>query len=76
VQLVRDGRVEPRPVRLGLRTLDAAEVVEGLAAGDVVLTGAGPPPGRRVRADTRVPAPRAAGARDDAGAALSNAMGR
>lgn len=51
VWLVRDGRVEARPVRLGLRTLEAVEVLEGLSAGDQVLTGAAPPPGQRVRAE-------------------------
>lgn len=74
---VRDGRVEAVTVRLGLRTLDAAEVLSGLAAGDLVLTGAAPPPGARVRAEV---APLATGVRraraDDAGATLTNAMGR
>lgn len=51
VWLVRDGRVEARPVRLGLRNLEAVEVLEGLSAGDQVLTGAAPPPGQRVRAE-------------------------
>jgi HlyD family secretion protein len=36
----RDGRVRVVPVRLGLRGLAAAEVVEGLAAEDRVLAGA------------------------------------
>ncbi|BDI04545.1 efflux RND transporter periplasmic adaptor subunit [Sphaerotilus microaerophilus] len=74
---VRDGRVEAVTVRLGLRTLDAAEVLSGLSAGDVLLTGAAPPPGSRVRADV---APLATVTRrakaDDAGATLTNAMGR
>lgn len=81
VRVERNGRVEERPVRLGLRTLDAAEVVEGLAEGDIVLLGATPKPGSRVHADAAAPAASAAtarrtGAREDAGAALSNAMGR
>ena len=72
------GRVEERKLLLGLRTLDAAEVLEGLAAGDRVLLGAAPAPGKRVRSDTT---PRAAGAArvragEDAGSALTNAMGR
>lgn len=46
---VRDGRVEARPVRLGLRTLESVEVLEGLSAGDQILTGAAPLPGQRVR---------------------------
>lgn len=78
VRAVQDGRVVVRPVRLGLRTLDAAEVLEGLAAGDVVLLGPVPAVGRRVRADTAIGAAqrlqRASG--DDAGSAMSNAMGR
>lgn len=78
VWIERDGRVAQRQVRLGLRTLEAAEVLEGLAAGDIVLLGSPPGPGSRVRADTTV-APAAAarkGTREDAGSALTNAMGR
>lgn len=48
---VRAGRVEARPVRLGLRTLESVEVLEGLSAGDQVLTGAAPLPGQRVRSE-------------------------
>ena len=78
VWLVRDGRVEARNVRLGLRTLDAAEVLEGLGEGEQVLIGAAPLPGQRVRAvngpeqPTRV----GQGAKEDAGTAMTNAMGR
>lgn len=81
VWLARDGRVEARVVQLGLRTLDAVEVLQGLAAGDVVLLAGAPAPGSRVRADTVAgaalarPNPRP-GNGGDAGAALSNAMGR
>ena len=46
----RDGRVEERPVRLGLRTLAAAEVLDGLSAGETVLRGSTLKPGSRVRA--------------------------
>lgn len=84
VLIERDGRAQERVVRLGLRTLDAAEVLEGLAAGDVVLLGSATKPGSRVRAaappgnvshnSARNTARSAA--REDAGAALSNAMGR
>jgi len=72
------GRVEERKVRLGLRTLDAAEVLEGLAAGDRVLLGAAPAPGKRVRAGTTPRAATASRGRagEDAGSALTNAMGR
>ena len=78
VWIVRDGRVDARPVRLGLRTLDAAEVLDGLIAGDLVLVGPAPQPGQRVRADTRAasPARAAKGTKEDAGAAMSSAMGR
>jgi HlyD family secretion protein len=75
VHVLRDGRVEARQLRLGLRTLDGAEVLSGLAAGDVVLLGSSPAPGQRAQADTSAPAaaPKGSG---DAGAALGNAMGR
>ena len=75
VWLVQEGRVEARAVQLGLRTLDAVEVVQGLAAGDTVLVGTAPGPGRRVKADFAVAAARKPAA-DDPGAALGNAMGR
>lgn len=80
VWLVREGRVEARPVRLGLRTLDAAEIVEGLGEGEQVLIGAAPLPGQRARVGTE-PVPRSQarnGTKADAGvgAAMTNAMGR
>lgn len=77
VLLARDGRVEQRRLRLGLTTLEAVEVVEGLAAGEVVLLGPAPAPGQRVRADTSAAAQRAsATSREDVGSALGSAMGR
>jgi HlyD family secretion protein len=78
VWLMRDGHVQARPVRLGLRTLDAAEIVDGLSAGDLVLVGPAPRPGQRVRVDSNpsVPAPAGSGRKEDAGAALTGAMGR
>jgi HlyD family secretion protein len=77
VWIERSGRVEQRAVRLGLRTLEAAEVLEGLAAGDMVLVGDAPPPGKRVHADvTAVATTTAKPAREDAGSAMTNAMGR
>jgi len=76
--LAVDGQVQARSVKLGLRTLEAAEVLQGLAAGDTVLLGASPAPGSRVRAT--LPAVAAAGAAaskgGDGGAAMSNAIGR
>lgn len=77
VWLALEGRVEARKVRVGLRTLDAVEILEGLSAGDLVLVGTAPPPGSRVRADsTAAPASTAKGTKEDAGAAMTNAMGR
>ena len=49
VFIAQNGRAKTRTVRLGLRTLDATEVLEGLAPGDVVLLGGQPKPDRRVR---------------------------
>ena len=85
VRVERQGRVEERQVRLGMRTLDAAEVLDGLAAGDMVLLGTAPAPGQRVQADVASPAAVAAArtgsaarqrGREDAGSAMTNAMGR
>ena len=81
LRVVNAGRVEFRSVRLGLTTLDAVEVVEGLAAGEVVLLGPSPAAGARVRVNTDAPvllstSPRAKGTREDAGAAMGTAMGR
>ena len=77
VKRVRGGLVEERSVRLGLRTLDAAEVLDGLAAGDVVLVGPGPAAGQRVQADTSARAAAATPATTgNGGAAVSNAMSR
>lgn len=79
LQVVQDGRVEERPVRLGLRTLGAAEVLQGLSDGDEVLLKPMATLGARVR--TRVVAADlqagAGGARGESGAAqLTNMMGR
>jgi HlyD family secretion protein len=78
VWLARDGRVQARQVQLGLRTLDAAEILDGLSAGELVLIGTAPLPGQRVRADTRpaASAPAGRGTKEDGGAALTGAMGR
>lgn len=80
VLLAQADRVQERRVRLGLRTLEAAEVLEGLAAGDAVLLGAAPRPGERVRAQPVAWRPgneALPGARpEDAGSAVVNAMGR
>lgn len=79
VAVAVDGRAQWRGVRLGLRTLDAVEVLDGLAAGDVVLLGGALKPEARVRTRAVAWRPTAAPARaagPDAGAALTNAMGR
>lgn len=74
-----DGHVVARTLRLGLRTVDAAEVLQGLAAGDTVLLGPSPGPGQRVRSDPSAAPPLAGNGRpagEGAASALSNAMGR
>lgn len=81
VLVLQDGRAQLRSVRLGLRTLDAAEVLDGLAAGEVVLQGSALQPGQRVRARLMAAATKGSNASNasnapDAGAALSNAIGR
>ena len=82
VLIERDGRTLERKVRLGLRTLDMVEVLEGLVVGDTVLLGTTARPGQRVRTDLKAPVADPAGkgvrnaTREDAGSALSNAMGR
>lgn len=78
VWVAQDGQVQARTVKLGLRTLDAAEVLQGLVAGDVVLLGPSPAPGSRVRPDTTGEAATLAASSGvaDVGSALTNAMGR
>lgn len=79
-----DGIAQERRLRLGLRTLAAVEVLEGLRAGDAVLTSTALKAGQRVSvtpvawqpgAATGTSVQRADGA-GSAGSALSNAMGR
>jgi HlyD family secretion protein len=82
VWVAREGRLLARPVRLGLRTLQAAEVLQGLAAGDAVVlkAAAGLAPGARVRAQSVQWRPAAGGAPNpggaDVGGAITSAMGR
>lgn len=71
-----DGRVQAVRVRLGLQTLDGAEALDGVAAGDTVLLAAMPGPGARAKADVSAAAATPAGAVGSGGAALSGAMGR
>ena len=86
VLVLQDGRAQARNVRLGLRTLDAVEVLGGLKEGDTVLRGnATLQDGQRVRArtvpwTTSSPAPTTAsqGSAQGGGAApaLTGTMGR
>ena len=79
VLVAQDGRSQERAVRLGLRTLDAAEVLQGLAEGEAVLLGSAVRPGARVRPRLIAWQPGAAVAattREDPGSMLGNAVGR
>ena len=86
VLVLQDGRAQARNVRLGLRTLDAVEVLGGLKESDTVLRGhASLQDGQRVRArtvpwTTSSPAPTTAsqGRAQGGGAApaLTSTMGR
>lgn len=81
VLVLVEGRAELRRVRLGLRTLEAAEVLDGLRTGEAVLLGSGMRAGQRLRprAVAWQPAPVGTSASREAGgagAALSQAMGR
>ena len=80
VLAVADGRTQERKVRLGLRTLDAVEVLEGLSAGDRVLLKGTLAAGERVRVAI-VPwqpgrSTASAGVAEDPGSMLGNAVGR
>ncbi|MEO5735082.1 MAG: efflux RND transporter periplasmic adaptor subunit [Rubrivivax sp.] len=79
VWIAQDGRVQARPVRLGLRTLSAVEVIDGVADGETVMVGPSPLPGQRVRpqpVDPDAATPTRGAKAGEGGAALSNAMGR
>lgn len=80
VLVAAQGRAQARRVRLGLRTLQAAEVLEGLRAGEQVLLGHAVQAGQRVRPRAPTSSTLPAGAARDStastGAALTNAMGR
>jgi HlyD family secretion protein len=80
VLVVDAGRAQERKVRLGLRSLSAAEVIEGLSEGDQVLLGGTIKAGDRVRAQATVQQADKPGApnagREDAGSAMTNALGR
>lgn len=83
VLVAADGRAQARAVRLGVRTLQAVEVQDGLQDGELVLLGeasAQVQPGQRVRAKAMTGWPstsaQAAGGGGAAGAALTQSMGR
>jgi HlyD family secretion protein len=79
VRLVRGGRVAEQTVQLGLRTLESVEVLTGLSAGDQVLLGPTPEPGRRVRTQAGPVASNVKSSmtsKDSAGSAMGSAMGR
>ena len=79
VRVVRDGRIEERAVQVGLRTLDAVEVQAGLAEGDILVLDKKVRSGARVRVQLvtgAVTASRPRARAEDAGAALTNAVGR
>jgi HlyD family secretion protein len=79
VAVVVDGRIQERKVRLGLRTLEAVEVVEGLVPGQLVALRGSATPGARVRPQRiawRPTESRPPGTREDVGSTLGNAFGR
>jgi HlyD family secretion protein len=73
--VAEDGRVRARNLRLGLRSSDRIEVLDGLAEGDRVLLSDTPLPGARVRADEGRAASNGQ-ATGEAGAAMTQAVGR
>ncbi|MGP1628544.1 MAG: efflux RND transporter periplasmic adaptor subunit [Giesbergeria sp.] len=79
VLVAHEGRAQARSVRLGLRTLGAVEVLDGLAEGESVLQSGSTAPGTRVRphvVDWHPAAAQLAPKAEDAGGAMANAMGR
>lgn len=79
-----DGIAQERTLRLGLRTLAAAEVLDGLRTGDAVLTGSELKAGQRVSVtpvawqsgSATGTSVQRAGSAGNVGSTLSNAMGR
>ena len=82
VLVALDGRAQLQRVRLGVRSLQAAEVLEGLQAGDVLLLKPGLRVGQKVRvrevsASNPTHTAQAKGTQGGAaGAAITNTMGR
>lgn len=77
-----DRRAVERPVRTGLRTLDAVEVLSGVREGELVLLSPTLKPGARVRTKvvdwqpSRSPQGRGAGGNADPVSGITEAMGR
>jgi HlyD family secretion protein len=77
-----EGRVQERPVRTGLRTLDAVEILAGVTDGEQVLLDAALRPGARVRprvvtwAPARSPQARGGAGANDPMGGLTQAVGR
>ena len=83
VMLVAQGRrAVERPVRTGLRTLDAVEILSGIQEGELVLLAPTLQPGARVRVQriewqpSRSPQQRGSAASGDAVSPISQTMGR
>ncbi len=79
VLLAVDGRAQLQHIRVGVRSLQAAEVLEGLKAGDTLLLGNGVQAGERVRLREASTAPVASNtplAQGADGAALTSTVGR
>lgn len=80
VLVAQEGVARERTVRLGMRTLDAAEVVQGLSAGELALLGPDVRAGDRVSAQPTDWKPGSSWSggtsRDDPGGTLGNLMGR
>lgn len=80
VLVAQEGVARERTVRLGLRTLEAVEVVQGLSAGERVLLGPDAKAGGRVSAQATEWKPGSSWAsgtsRDNPGGALGSMMGR
>jgi HlyD family secretion protein len=73
--VVEEGRVRARALRLGLRSSDRVEVLEGLVEGDQVLLADTPAPGARARAVEGLTG-RNGDNTGDVGAAMTQAIGR
>ncbi|GAB3364191.1 MULTISPECIES: efflux RND transporter periplasmic adaptor subunit [Giesbergeria] len=84
VLVQHQGQAQARKLRLGLRTLDAVEVLDGLSNGDTVLHSTKIQAGERVQARPLVwkpgtalsGSPAAGKTGGEAGSAMTNAMGR